>query len=187
MTMNKDERTMQAFGTMFGNMKEKLESQKEQSINQEVKEEAKIVENIPEKKEEKAKKNETKSKNATNTQTSRRLTRKEGETRGRKSITHSNYSIMFELDECLIDYFTQAIFLNRKTKKEYLNTLVRKDLIERLGLNKEEFSEPKRIDFPEMNEEQFDNYKNEQMEEQNEILSRKWEEYKKQWLQFINQ
>ena len=68
-----------------------------------------------------------------------------------------------------------------------MNTLVRKDLIERLGLNKEEFSEPKRIDFPEMNEEQFDNYRNEQMEEQNKILSEKWEEYKKQWLQFINQ
>lgn len=182
--MNKNERTIQAFGTMFGNMKEQLESQKN---NQTIKNEEKIVENIPKKKEEKTKKSGTKSKNSTNTQTSKRLTRKDGETRGRKAISHSNYSIMFELDECLIDYFTQAIFLNRKTKKEYLNTLVRKDLIERLGLNKEEFSEPKRIDFPEMNEEQFDNYRNEQMEEQNKILSEKWEEYKKQWLQFINQ
>lgn len=182
--MNKDERTMQAFGTMFGNMKEQLESQKN---NQTIKNEEKIVENNQEKSKEKKEENQSSNSNATNTKTSKRLTRKQGETRGRKAISHSNYSIMFELDESLIDYFTQAIFLNRKTKKEYLNTLVRKDLIERLGLNKEEFSEPKRIDFPEMNEEQFDNYKNEQMEEQNKILSEKWEEYKKQWLQFINQ
>lgn len=182
--MNKDERTIQAFGTMFGNMKEQLESQKN---NQTIKNEEKIVENNQEKSKEKKEESQSSNSNATNTKTSKRLTRKQGETRGRKAISHSNYSIMFELDECLIDYFTQAIFLNRKTKKEYLNTLVRKDLIERLGLNKEEFSEPKRIDFPEMNEEQFDNYRNEQMKEQNKILSEKWEEYKKQWLQFINQ
>lgn len=182
--MNKNERTIQAFGTMFGNMKEQLESQKN---NQTIKNEEKIVENNQEKSKEKKEESQSSNSNATNTKTSKRLTRKQGETRGRKAISHSNYSIMFELDECLIDYFTQAIFLNRKTKKEYLNTLVRKDLIERLGLNKEEFSEPKRIDFPEMNEEQFDNYRNEQMKEQNKILSEKWEEYKKQWLQFINQ
>ena len=37
--MNKNERTIQAFGTMFGNMKEQLESQKN---NQTIKNEEKI-------------------------------------------------------------------------------------------------------------------------------------------------
>lgn len=173
--MNNDERMMEAFGGMFdGNIKEKLEKQKKES---------EIKKNKPIEKENK----KANIKNATNTKTSKRLTRKEGETRGRKAILHSNYSIMFELDENLIDYFQQAIYLTRNTKKEYLNKLVRKDLIERLGMNFEDFKEPKRIDFPEMNEEEFDNFKNKEMAEQNKILEKEWENYKKQWLKFINQ
>lgn len=163
--MNNDERMMEAFGGMFEtDIENKLKEQKEQK--------------------EKTKKADKKSVNITNTQQSKRLTRKKNETRGRKAVLHSNYSIMFELDEYLIDYFVQSMYLNRKTKKAYLNTLVRNDLIERLKLNREDFPEPKRIDFPEMNEREFDEYRNEVMQKQNEKLVKKWEEYKRKWLDF---
>ena len=96
----------------------------------------------------------------------RQRTRKPGETRGRKAVKHSGSSIMFEINEELVDFFDQASYLNRMNKKEYMNYLIRKDMIERIGSSKTLMkSTPKN----------------------NEKLMEDWEEYKKKWIAFLNQ
>ena len=53
-----------------------------------------------------------------------------------KSSASGIYSIMFELDKELEDYFKETQWITRKSKKDYLNFLIRKDMIERTGARK---------------------------------------------------
>ena len=81
-------------------------------------------------------------------------------------MKHSGSSIMFEINEELVDFFDQASYLNRMNKKEYMNYLIRKDMIERIGSSKTLMkSTPKN----------------------NEKLMEDWENYKKKWIAFLNQ
>ena len=70
---------------------------------------------------------------------------KEKEKRGRKKGTKNGegeklkngvYCINFDIDKPLEDYFKETQWITRKTKKEYLNDLIRKDMIERIGAKK---------------------------------------------------
>lgn len=53
-----------------------------------------------------------------------------------KSSASGIYSIMFEVDKELEDYFKETQWITRKSKKDYLNYLIRKDMIERTGARK---------------------------------------------------
>ena len=96
----------------------------------------------------------------------RQRTRKPGERRGRKAVKHSGSSIMFEIDEELCDFFKQSSYLNRMNKKEYMNYLIRKDMVERIGSSKKLLK---------------------RNPENNKQLMQEWETYKKKWIEFLNQ
>lgn len=92
-------------------------------------------------------------------------TAKKGRPKGTKNGEGKNsssgiYSIMFELDKELEDYFKETQWITRKSKKDYLNDLIRKDMIERTGAKK--------------------NCSNEELQE-------KWLEYKKKLQELWNE
>lgn len=66
---------------------------------------------------------------------------KKGRRKGTKNgegekIKSGIYAIMFDLEKELEDYFKETQWITRKSKKDYLNDLIRKDMIERVGAKK---------------------------------------------------
>lgn len=165
-----DERMKSTYSAMFGgDIKEELqkaketqEQEKNNPINTNRQEDDELSSNV-----ERIEGSNTKKEESSEEQFEpRQRTRKPGETRGRKAVKHSGSSIMFEINEELVDFFDQASYLNRMNKKEYMNYLIRKDMIERIGSSKTLMkSTPKN----------------------NEKLMEDWEEYKKKWIAFLNQ
>lgn len=45
-----------------------------------------------------------------------------------------NYAITFKIDEDITDYLKNILWINRKTKNQYVNDLIRADMIKRLNL-----------------------------------------------------
>lgn len=52
-----------------------------------------------------------------------------------KKEKKEKYNLMFSVDEVLVDYFKETKFLTQKNYKDYINSLIRKDMIERIGAN----------------------------------------------------
>lgn len=163
-----DEKMKSTFYEMFGDMKEDLQNNKEMQENQKNsatstnrQEEHSLSSN-----EEKIANSSTKKDKIEEEFEPRQRTRKPGERRGRKAVKHSGSSVMFEIDEELVDFFDQASYLNRMNKKDYLNYLIRKDMIERIGSSKKLLKQSK---------------------ENNQQLMEEWEIYKKKWIEFLNQ
>lgn len=50
-----------------------------------------------------------------------------------KKDNEKKYNLMFSVDSVLVDYFKEIKFLTQKNYKDYLNSLIRKDMIERIG------------------------------------------------------
>lgn len=48
-----------------------------------------------------------------------------------------NYSITFKIDADIEDYLKNILWINRKTKNEYVNDLIRADMIKRLNLRED--------------------------------------------------
>lgn len=48
-----------------------------------------------------------------------------------------NYTISFKIDEDIKDYLQNILWINRKTKNEYVNDLIRADMLKRLNLNED--------------------------------------------------
>ena len=49
----------------------------------------------------------------------------------------NNYSITFKIDADIEDYLKNILWINRKTKNEYVNDLIRADMIKRLNLRED--------------------------------------------------
>lgn len=165
-----DERMKSTYSAMFGgDLKEELqkaketqEQEKNNPINTNRQEDDELSSNVERNQGSNTKKEESSEEEFE----PRQRTRKPGETRGRKAVKHSGFSIMFEIDEELVDFFDQASYLNRMNKKEYMNYLIRKDMIERIGSSKTLMK---------------------RNEKNNQRLMEDWEEYKKKWIAFLNQ
>lgn len=50
-----------------------------------------------------------------------------------KKEKKEKYNLMFSVDSVLVDYFKETKFFTHKNFKDYLNSLIRKDMIERIG------------------------------------------------------
>ena len=50
-----------------------------------------------------------------------------------KKEKKEKYNLMFSVDSVLVDYFKETKFLRQKNYKDYLNSLIKKDMIERIG------------------------------------------------------
>lgn len=48
----------------------------------------------------------------------------------------SNYSICIKVENDLVDFFKNALWITRKSKKDYLNDLIRQDFIKTIGARK---------------------------------------------------
>lgn len=48
----------------------------------------------------------------------------------------SNYSICVKIEGDLVDFFKNALWITRKSKKDYLNDLIRQDFIKTIGARK---------------------------------------------------
>lgn len=48
----------------------------------------------------------------------------------------SNYSICIKVESDLVDFFKNALWITRKSKKDYLNDLIRQDYIKTIGARK---------------------------------------------------
>ena len=49
----------------------------------------------------------------------------------------NNYSITFKIDADIEDYLKNILWINRKTKNQYVNDLIRADMIKRLNLRED--------------------------------------------------
>lgn len=47
----------------------------------------------------------------------------------------NNYSITFKIDADIEDYLKNILWINRKNKNQYVNDLIREDMLKRLNLN----------------------------------------------------
>lgn len=47
---------------------------------------------------------------------------------------NDNYTLNIKIDSDLEDYFKNILWVNRKTKSQYVNDLIRKEMLETLGL-----------------------------------------------------
>lgn len=61
---------------------------------------------------------------------------KETETTTREQRQDSNYSICIKVENDLVDFFKNALWITRKSKKDYLNDLIRQDFIKTIGARK---------------------------------------------------
>lgn len=71
-----------------------------------------------------------------NTLPEEQLTEKEKKTKAKKE-KEKPYRLMFTIEPCLVDYFKQSKFLTQKDYKDYVNSLIRQDLIKRVGASKD--------------------------------------------------
>lgn len=46
-----------------------------------------------------------------------------------------NYTITFKIDADIEDYLKNILWINKKTRNQYVNDLIRQDMIKRLNLN----------------------------------------------------
>lgn len=61
---------------------------------------------------------------------------KETETTTKEQRQDSNYSICIKVENDLVDFFKNALWITRKSKKDYLNDLIRQDFIKTIGARK---------------------------------------------------
>lgn len=47
----------------------------------------------------------------------------------------NNYTLTFKIDEDIKDYLKNILWINRKNKNQYVNDLIREDMLKRLNLN----------------------------------------------------
>jgi hypothetical protein len=73
------------------------------------------------------------SKPKTNTKKSDTIDHKKTNGKNKKD----NYSITFKIDADIEDYLKNILWINRKTKNEYVNDLIRADMIKRLNLRED--------------------------------------------------
>jgi len=48
----------------------------------------------------------------------------------------SNYSVCIKIENDIVDFFKNALWITRKSKKDYLNDLIRQDFIKTIGAKK---------------------------------------------------
>lgn len=66
----------------------------------------------------------------------RKETQKETNKPTERQRQDSNYSICIKVENDLVDFFKNALWITRKSKKDYLNDLIRQDFIKTIGARK---------------------------------------------------